>query len=110
MDKVAVIIATRSRPALLRFTVDLLAHKSRPADRIIVVGTHANDIAFLDPARTDVTAVVGRTGSALQRNDALQIACDAYDTVVFFIDDFVTSLFWLEKAVTLFVTRADLSG
>lgn len=110
MDTVAVIIATRGRPTLVRFTVELLARQSRPADHIFVVGSQPGDLPSFDQTPAYVTAVVGRTGSALQRNDGLRLAGDAFGTIVFFDDDFIPSLFWLENAVDTFARHPSLSG
>lgn len=110
MDTIAVIIATRGRPALVRLLVDRLTQQTRPADRIFVVGTQADDFALLDQGRPDLTAIVGRTGLPLQRNDGLRLAGDAFDAVVFFDDDFVPSRFWLENAATAFMDRPDIAG
>lgn len=110
MDKVAVIIATRGRPTLVRFTVELLARQSRPADHIFVVGTCADDLPHFEETPLNVTAVIGRTGLPLQRNDGLKLAGDAFDAIAFFDDDFVPSLFWLENAITIFARDPELSG
>lgn len=110
MSRVAVIIATRGRPALLRRVVDRLAGQTRPADRIVVVGAGADDIAALDPARPDVTAIVGRPGSSPQRNDGLRLLGGAADYVAFFDDDFVPSRYWLENLVAAFEADPGLAG
>lgn len=110
MQRLAVIIATRGRPALVRQVVDRLGEQSRPADRIFVVGTRAEDIAALDPKRSDVTAIVGREGSALQRNDGLRLAGTDYDAIAFFDDDFVPSRYWLETLVALLGAHPAIGG
>lgn len=110
MGKVAVIVATRGRPALVRQTVDLLASQTRPPDGIIVVGSRPEDIAAFGEAAANRIVVVGREGSALQRNDGLRLAADAYDYIAFFDDDFVPSRRWLEHAVACFEARPDIAG
>lgn len=110
IDRIAVIIATRGRPALVRQNVDWLARQTRPADRIFVVGTRNEDIAALDPERADLTAIVGREGSALQRNDGLLLAGAEYDAIAFFDDDFVPSRFWLETLAGLLTANPSIGG
>ena len=110
IDRIAIIIATRGRPALVRETVDWLARQSRRADRIFVVGTRAEDIAALDPERADVTAIVGREGSALQRNDGLRLAGGDFDAVAFFDDDFIPSRYWLETFAALLDAHPGIGG
>ncbi len=108
--KLAVIIATKGRAQLVAGLVRRLGAQSRPPDHIFVVGAQAEDIAALDAGQTGLTATVGRTGSALQRNDAIAMASDTYDTLAFFDDDFVPSRFWLQRAEELFAAAADLAG
>jgi len=110
VSRVAVIIATRGRPALVREVVDWLARQTRPAERIFVVGAGPEDIAALDPGRLDVTALVGRPGSSPQRNDGLRLAGDGFDYLAFFDDDFIPSRFWLENLVAAFEARPDIAG
>lgn len=110
MDRLAVIIATRGRPAIVADLVERLAHQTRPADRIVVVGAREEDIAALDGARRGLTALVGRQGSALQRNDGLAIVRAEADWIVFFDDDFLPSRCWLQNAVETFTRNPDLAG
>ncbi|WP_287747661.1 glycosyltransferase [Methylobacterium sp.] len=110
MDRLAVIIATRGRPALVRAIVDWLGAQTRPAERIIVVGTQPADIAALPEDRPGLTVRIGPAGLPRQRNDGLRLAGDAYDGIVFFDDDFVPSRFWLEKAADTFRAHPDLAA
>jgi len=96
----AVLIATSGRPRIVADLVRSLAQQSRPPDRIVCIGALGPDIAAIEPG-PGITAVVGRRGSAHQRNDALALAGAGFDTMVFFDDDFVPSRFWLERAEAL---------
>ena len=107
---VAVVIATKGRPAILKRLIDLLAFQSTPADHIFVIGASATDVAELDPKQLNLTVRIGRPGSSPQRNDGLALVGDHFDFVAFFDDDFVPSKFWLERAVKLFQTRTDIAG
>lgn len=111
MDRsIAVVIATRGRPGLVRRIVDRLERQSRPAARIVVVGASESDIAALDTGRPGLTALVGRPGLCLQRNDGLRHLAGRHAAVAFFDDDFIPSRFWLERAAALFEERPDLTG
>ena len=110
MRRLAVIIATRGRPALVRQTVELLAKQTRPADAIFVIGARAEDVAGFDREEAGLVVTVGREGSSSQRNDGLRLAADAFDYVAFFDDDFVPSRRWLEHAVACFEARSDIAG
>lgn len=106
----AVIISTRGRPSIVRSLVEQLAQQTRPPDHIFVIASRAEDIAGLNPNPDHVTLRVGRTGSALQRNDGLALAGARFSYIVFFDDDFVPSRFWLERMAGIFATRPDIVG
>lgn len=108
-DSLAVLIATCGRPAIVAELVRSLARQTRPPDRIICVGAEPADIAAIETGPT-VSAFVGRRGSAHQRNDALDAGGAAFDTVVFFDDDFVPSRFWLENVERAFRARPDVAS
>ncbi|TDR93267.1 glycosyltransferase family 2 protein [Enterovirga rhinocerotis] len=109
-NRLAVIVATKGRAPLAGTLVDSLFAQTRPPETVIVVGSEAADLPALDPARPEVTAFVGRTGSSLQRNDGLALVRDTHDVVAFFDDDFIPSRFWLDHAVAAFAARPDLGG
>lgn len=106
---VAVIIATKGRPALVARLLGVLDAQSRRADRIFIVGAEASDIAGVPAGRPDLTAFVGRLGSGRQRNDAIRLARD-HEILVFFDDDFLPSRHWLEQALALFRGNPDIAG
>ncbi|GJE15939.1 glycosyltransferase family 2 protein [Methylobacterium marchantiae] len=106
-ETIAVIIATRGRPALVRGLVMLLQSQSRAPDHIVIVGSETDDLGGLEDG-PGLTARVGRTGSAHQRNDGLALAGGRYDYVAFFDDDFIPSHFWLEQMAATFRARPDV--
>ncbi len=108
-DGLAVLVATRGRPAILHNLLRRLEAQTRVPDHVIVVGADESDVAGVasSPARA---VVLGPAGSARQRNEALRIADGRYGTLVFFDDDFVPSRFWLERAETWFSRRPDLAA
>ena len=109
MSRVAVIIATRGRAALVGRLIESLRRQTRPAGHVFVVGSQPDDIAGLADG-DDVTARVGRLGSSPQRNDGIDLAAGRFDYLAFFDDDFVPSRFWLERMAALFDTHPDLAG
>lgn len=106
----AVVIATRGRPEVVRALIGRLSAQTRPPEHVFVIGAQHEDVAGLALTGSGLTARVGRAGSALQRNDALQLAAARFAYVVFFDDDFVPSRFWLERVVRLFEMRPDVDG
>jgi hypothetical protein len=104
----AVLIATTGRPEIVARLVEGLFAQTRPPDCVICVGATPSDIAGVAP-RLEVSATVGRRGSAHQRNDALNLGGAGFDTIVFFDDDFVPSRFWLERAERIFALRPKLA-
>lgn len=101
VGSLAVLIATSGRPRIVADLVRSLETQTRRPDRIVCVGATPADIAQIEPGPT-TSAIVGRRGSAHQRNDALELGGALFDTIVFFDDDFVPSRFWLERAEQLF--------
>jgi GT2 family glycosyltransferase len=108
-DSIAVIVATKGRPALVARLLGALDAQSRRADRIFIVGAEAADLADLPAGRPDLAAFVGRIGSCRQRNDAIRLA-RAFDILVFFDDDFLPSRFWLEQALAIFSGDPEIAG
>jgi GT2 family glycosyltransferase len=110
MSEIAVIIATKGRPALVAEMARRFDGQTRRPDHVFVVGASEDDIAALPRDRADLTAMVGRVGLTLQRNDALRLAEGGFRFLVFFDDDFLPSRFWLENMRTLFDADASISG
>ena len=98
---IAVIISTRGRP-IVSALVRQISEQSKPPEHIFVIGSKAEDISRLNPDRGHLTVQIGRTGSALQRNDALALAGSRFSYIAFFDDDFVPSRFWLERMLEVF--------
>lgn len=106
----AVVIATRGRPDIVAATVARLLKQSLVPDHIYVIGSQPSDIAMLKPIKGKVTTLVGRVGSAHQRNDGLALTAEHYDYIVFFDDDFIPSHYWIERMAQVFDTRVDVIG
>jgi glycosyltransferase involved in cell wall biosynthesis len=106
----AIIISTRGRPDIVNALVRQIAEQSKPAEHVFVIASRSEDIAGLDQNQDHLTVQIGRTGSALQRNDGLALAGSRFSYIVFFDDDFVPSRFWLERMSDIFESRADIAG
>lgn len=104
---IAVLIATKDRPALVRDLVQRLKKQTRSPDHIFVAGAHADDLALLDPSDPDLTFFVGRAGRAACLNDLIAAASDSYSYLVFFDDDFMPSRFWIEQALAVFASTPE---
>jgi GT2 family glycosyltransferase len=110
MSEIAVIVATRGRPALVADLVRRLDAQTLGPDHVFIVGASEEDIAALPKDRADLTAMVGRVGLTLQRNDALRLAEGGFRYLVFFDDDFLPSRFWLEHMRALFDADPAIAG
>ncbi len=109
--KIAVIIATTGRAALLGRTVAHLGRQTRPADRVIVVGVTAADTAGVsEAAGFPVELVHCQRGLPRQRNAGLRRLGEGADIVVFFDDDFVPAPNYLAVLEQEFAARPDLVG
>ena len=107
---IAVLIATKGRPGMVAELVRLFDQQSRKPDHLIVVGAAEADIAALPKDRADLTAVVGRAGLTLQRNDAIRLANGGFRVLAFFDDDFLPSRYWLENALAVFAADPTIAG
>ena len=114
--RIAVIIATTGRAALLRQTVAHLARQSRRADRLILVGVGPEDLAGLDraecaaAARAPLEPILAERGLPRQRNAGLCHLAGEADVVVFFDDDFVPANDYLAVLEHEFSRRPELVG
>jgi GT2 family glycosyltransferase len=106
----AVIISTRGRPDIVASLVKHLAEQTRPPDHIFVIGSKPEDVANLDHNQKGLTVKIGREGSTFQRNDGMALAGSRFSYLVFFDDDFVPSLSWLERMSEIFESRPDVAG
>jgi GT2 family glycosyltransferase len=86
--KIAIAIATTGRPEVVGQTLQWLERQSRPPDLVAVVGAAEAD-APAERLPAGARFVVGRKGSAHQRNHALDMLRGEADIVVFIDDDYV---------------------
>lgn len=100
--RLAVIIATLGRRALLAKILEILDDQTRPPDEVIVSAPDASHVAPFTPKHFTLTCVYGPKGLCSQRNRALQSVRDRADIVTFFDDDFVPSRSYLEGLIATF--------
>ena len=114
--RIAIIIATTGRADLLRRTVARLAHQTRRADRLVLVGVTSADLAGVDgpacaaAARQPAELVLAERGLPRQRNAGLAHLAGGADLVVFFDDDFVPANDYLAVLEHEFARRPELVG
>ena len=87
--RLAVGIATRSRPAILAETIAELARQTRAPDAILICHVGPEDVGDLPAARPDITFLTTTAGLPRQRN-AIFDATDA-DILLFLDDDFLAA-------------------
>jgi GT2 family glycosyltransferase len=97
--KIAVGIATKGRPELLRDTLVRLTEQRRPADRVVLCPASAKDLPASLPL--DCQVVSAPVGLPAQRNAILDVLGDC-DVVVFFDDDFFPCANYLAEIEALF--------
>lgn len=102
-SSIAVGIATRGRPGILRETLADVMAQSRQADRILVCHTVPADIAGL-AQYPGVEFITAASGLPRQRNAILD-RLDGCDAVLFLDDDFLMAPGYIEA--TLAAMRAD---
>ena len=102
---VAIGIATRGRPAILKETLGDLLLQSRPAECILVAYIHSDDIGDAPAAFPQVRFIQGTPetgGSCAQRNRLLDAAGRDYDLLLFLDDDFFLHREYLARMAELF--------
>ena len=91
---IVVAIPTVGRADILCETLRELQRQTRPADRILVCGTAASDLAGVSAASPGTVELLAGAGLPRQRN-ALLDAAAAADVMVFFDDDFLPDPLYL---------------
>ena len=107
---IAIGIATRGRPGILKETLADLAGQSRPPAGILVAYSEPVDIGDAPEQFPEVRFLQGMTGSCVQRNALLEAAGNHYDLILFMDDDFYLHRDYLLRMEEVFRTRADVQG
>jgi len=108
--RVAVVIATKGRPAATAWAVRLLARQTVRPDQVILSGSCDADIGPYDADELRVDVLIGSAGSSVQRNRALDALAPEIDLVVFFDDDFAPERHWVEQCAQVFAAEPELVG
>ena len=109
--RIAIVIATSSRPAAVTEVVRLLERQTLVPSRVIISATCNTDIeAPLESSVFPLELIYGSASLTKQRNRALERVCPHEDIVVFFDDDFAPAITWLEHCAFAFAADADVVG
>jgi GT2 family glycosyltransferase len=105
--KIAVIIATFGRKALLDRMLTFLEGQTRLPDRVIVSAPDESHVGRRDSAAFPLSFVFGARGSCPQRNRAIDGAIGEAGIVTFFDDDFLPSADYLQVLEAAFSAHPD---
>jgi GT2 family glycosyltransferase len=108
--RVAVCIATRGRPGILKETLADLAAQTAQPSAVFVAYVDASDIDDLPSHFRAVHFLVGRLGLCAQRNLLLEAIGSSFDLVLFMDDDFYLHPRYLERAVHVFAQDPTVLG
>jgi hypothetical protein len=109
--RIAIVIATKGRPAAVTEVVRLLERQTLLPSRVIISATSNADIeAPLESSVFPLEVIYGSASSTKQRNRALELLRNQSDIVVFFDDDFAPAVTWLEHCAFAFAADAHVVG
>ena len=100
--KIAVLIPTYGRKALVERMVGQLAQQTRSPDLVVVSAPDETHVPPPQPTRFPVRVVFGPSGSSSQRNTALEACAGQFDILVFFDDDFLPAADYLQRVEQAF--------
>lgn len=107
---IAIGIATRGRPSILKETLADLREQSRLPAGILVAYSEPADIGDASGHFPEVCFIEGTSGSCVQRNALLEAAGNRYDLILFMDDDFYLHRDYLQRMEEVFRTRPDVQG
>jgi glycosyltransferase involved in cell wall biosynthesis len=109
--RIAIVIATKGRPAAVTEVVRLLERQTLTPSRVIISATGNADIeAPLESSVFPLEVIYGSASSTKQRNRALEQVRNQSDIVVFFDDDFAPAVTWLEHCAFAFAADPHVVG
>lgn len=108
--RVAVVIATKGRPAATAWSVRLLARQSVRPDQVVLSASSAADIGPYDEDGLRIDVLIGTAGSSVQRNRALDALAPGIGIVIFLDDDFAPERHWIEQCLKMFDDEPSLVG
>ncbi len=107
---IAIGIATRGRPAILRETLADLAAQSYPAAGILVAYCEPSDIEDAPALFPNIQFLQGASGSCAQRNHLLRAVGTLWDLVFFMDDDFYLHSDYLLQMEEVFRRFPEVQG
>ncbi|MBW4038426.1 MAG: glycosyltransferase [Acidobacteria bacterium] len=105
--RIAIGIATRGRPSVLRDTLQHLNEQSSAPDSIIVAYTGPQDIGDLQVVFPQVRFLQSSSGLTRQRNTILRALPDE-DIILFLDDDFYLHSSYVSRILDIFTTHSDV--
>jgi len=108
IEKIAIVVASKGRPAEIAELLAALARQSVRPSAIILSVTGEDDLPASLPE--EVIRVFGPAGSSGQRNRGLDTVIDRSDVVVFYDDDFLPSRNALRGIKAFFETFPQMTG
>lgn len=106
--KIAAIICTVNRPAILRDTVLSIARQTLAPQQIILASPASEHILPETLEVSGVILTIAPIGASMQRNHALRLVTSDIDLVAFLDDDIELSRHYLAEMARLFATRPDV--
>jgi GT2 family glycosyltransferase len=104
--KVAIIVVTYGRKELVVQTVARLSRQTRRPDAIVISAPDESHVAPIHLPDIPISYVFGATGSAVQRNLAIENAPADCDIIIFFDDDYLPADDYVERTVEAFERNA----
>ncbi len=108
--KIAVVVATLGRREAAEDLVSDLLRQTRRPDSVVFAVTTPEDAPSVDPQLRNETLICDRTGSCVQRNLAIDLVARGSDIIVFFDDDFIPDVTYLERLERAFEAHSDIVG
>jgi glycosyltransferase involved in cell wall biosynthesis len=108
MLSVAVIVATKGRPEVVRALTQALREQTSQPEALIVSACDPADVEGVSAVNPAVRIVFGPPGLPRQRNAALALVPSTTDVIVFFDDDFIPSRYWIERVRKSFERTPDI--
>lgn len=106
--RLAVIIPTKGRAALVCRTIERLRHQRRLPDAVFVSAPDETHVDQLATSQFPVYYCFGQQGASAQRNNALGAVVHDFDIATFFDDDFLAADDYLLNVERSFKERSDL--
>ncbi|SDI29220.1 glycosyltransferase family 2 protein [Paraburkholderia phenazinium] len=108
--RIAVIVATKGRPAATPWVLALLARQTVRPDLVIFSASQEADVGACEGETLTVRRLYGPPGLPTQRNRGIDALPPEIDYVVFFDDDFAPGRHWIEQCRQVFHSQRAVIG